>query len=146
MLKLFSNVLIAVLAMVPVCAAASDVPWKNSFIDGDVQAVCDKAHERVYPPQDSPLPADSTALRGCSSRNLYYGIKTPVDYKKARACAFVEVQNEETVGAYVLMMVYANGYGVSKDLDLALKGACEGGGDPAEIKRRVQHLTELKTK
>ena len=45
--------------------------------------------------------------------------------------------------AGVLMMLYANGQGVKRNLQLARKAACEAGGAPMELSGRLHHLAEL---
>jgi len=139
--------LVVLLALLPLQAhAENEKPWKAGLIDTNIQAICDKAVMQTYPTKDKPTSTEREALRHCVSDQLYYGIKVPQDYGKARACAFMDNENSDGSGSLMLMMLYANGYGVEKNLDLAIKAACEGGGAPAEIEGRVQHLTELKTK
>jgi uncharacterized protein YecT (DUF1311 family) len=48
-------------------------------------------------------------------------------------------------GPGVLTMIYANGRGVPRNIDLASRFACEAGGAPAEIASRLQHLEHLRT-
>ena len=78
----------------------------------------------VFPPGDLPgLPE----LAGCSSAgssDYYYGVDRPVDYEKARCAAFREFGGGvggPFSGGGVLMMLYANGYGVEQNLDLAIR-------------------------
>ncbi|MDB4989779.1 MAG: hypothetical protein JWN04_4957 [Myxococcaceae bacterium] len=46
-------------------------------------------------------------------------------------------------GDAILMMLYANGRGVSRNLELAIKLACNGDGAEDEINERVQALETL---
>jgi uncharacterized protein YecT (DUF1311 family) len=72
-----------------------------------------------------------------------------VDYVNARLCAFVEAEggDEETfAGQTILMQIYANGFGVPQNLDLATAYACQIRGAPAESDGRVLHLHALKSK
>lgn len=84
-----------------------------------------------------------------TSSNYYYGIGVPVNFDTARYYAFIELAdgNDGPLdGAAVLLMLYANGYGVQRDLELSLRLACGNvGGAPAEIEGRAQHLNSMKT-
>jgi uncharacterized protein YecT (DUF1311 family) len=77
-------------------------------------------------------------LKNCNADSFYYGLKQPIDAEKARLCAY------STNDYDVLTMIYANGRGAKRNLDLAIKFACDGNGAPAEITGRVQHLIKLK--
>lgn len=112
--------------------------------------VCAKVENLDFPKKDQPSASKSTAssLQNCDSEQLYYGIGIPVDLKKARECAFLEINKEQNAfnGASILMMIYANGAGVERNLDLALKLACHGAGAwaPAELSSRIAHVIKLK--
>lgn len=131
-------------------SAQNDRPWRDKNdpypYPKDVQAACDKADNLQVPVGDTPTRADRPVLRHCKSRDLYYGIGVDTNYTVARKCAFNERaggENEDIEGASVLMMIYANGYGAEKNLDLAVKFACEAG---ANIEDRILHLRELENK
>jgi hypothetical protein len=79
-----------------------------------------------FPKTDLPNSKDKKLLEnGRDSIDYYYGIKTPVDYNKARKVALLEIiennnkgyRNEN--GFYVLMMIYANGFGVNRNLNIS---------------------------
>lgn len=115
----------------------------------NTDARCKDATSIVFPQQDMPSEADKKSLSGCSSENLYYGIGVPIDYVKSRQCAFIErtANNESALsGSSILMMIYANGYGVKRDLDMAIKLACAVDSSPMDGAPRIDHLTSLKTK
>jgi hypothetical protein len=64
----------------------------------------------------------------------------PVDFERARKCAFTRAEpSPDGVmgGAEILIMVYANGQGVPKNFELALRFACTLGGAGAEISGRL---------
>ncbi len=87
--------------------------------------------------------------KDCDSKSLYYGINKPIDYKAARDCALAETitsVKKEFSGDRILMMIYANGFGVKKNLDYATRLACRAGGEPRELEKRISHLQRLKTK
>lgn len=83
----------------------------------------------------------------CKSIEYYYGLNDKKGYEEAKKCAYRELQDgDESVfgGVSILMMVYANGRGAGRDLDLALKYACLFGGSEAELKERMKHLESLR--
>lgn len=128
--------LLIILQFFSASAAAAELP--NCTVDAT-----------EFPQADKPLTADYDSLRGCASKKFYYGIGEPVDFAKARKCAFLELErNAQLVfGDYaMLMMIYANGHGVKKDIDLAKRIAlCHVGGSEFEITARQAHLERLKT-
>ncbi len=92
-----------------------------------------------------PLPTEAenaTAPKtppACASYRSYRGIGRPVNYSEARACAWRERlaqnadlgqnQNEPTAwvvgGSLILADIYFNGAGVSRNIPLAMRFACE---------------------
>jgi uncharacterized protein YecT (DUF1311 family) len=110
--------------------------WQD--IPLDVINLCKKADILSPPATDLPTPEQIASLKDCSSDTYYYGLKQMADAEKARLCAFAMKDND------VLTMIYANGRGAGRNLDLAIKFACTASGAPAEITGRVQHLSKLK--
>lgn len=102
-----------------------------------------------FPPADLPASLDTGQLHGEESSKYYYGIGVPVDYARARRMAFVEFaagKNYEFCGAEVLLMLYANGFGVKRDLDLSIRLACGNvNGAGAEVEGRDVHLKALRS-
>lgn len=101
-----------------------------------------------FPPADRP-PATFDAAAYKSSYKYYYGLGVPVNYKLARFVAFREFQREEHEepfeGAAILMMLYANGFGVARNVDLAIRLACANVVcSPAEFEHRKEHLETLR--
>lgn len=88
------------------------------------------------------------ATADCESYLYYYGFSGKKGDEEARKCAYRELKENSLVfgGSSVLMMIYANGRGVKKDIDLALKYACMTEGAPAELDGRLKHLEELRKK
>ncbi len=100
------------------------------------------------PLTDLPDEKAIKATQPCFSDEDYYGMKGKIDYARARICAYHEertLEGKALGGDGVLAMLYANGYGVQKNLDLAIKFACAMGGAPAEVEGRLKHLVKLKT-
>lgn len=94
-----------------------------------------------------PTASERAELTDCDAAALYYGIGVPVDFERARRCAFVDAERAGGAvigGAEISMMVYANGRGVPADLDLAIHFACAVGGAPAELEARVRTLWRAK--
>lgn len=110
------------------------------------QSLCAAAERMEFPAGAAP---NSHEMKPGDARRYYYGIGVPVDYVRARKAALLEraAGQDGFVAGTVLMMIYANGHGVERDLDLAIKLACEGAEDQAraEIQGRVSHLQSMKT-
>ncbi|KQQ88594.1 hypothetical protein ASF77_13165 [Massilia sp. Leaf139] len=87
-----------------------------------------------------PAPADQSAAKGrCDASALYYDtLNLPdasnADWQRVHACA-------ARTGAHgVLLMLHANGAGMTPQFDLAMKHACSIQSPVDEMKSRVQHL------
>ena len=109
-------------------------------------------YARIEPPAaDLPTAADRQRLMGCDAERLYFGFDKPARVVDARKCAYLQweavtVEKGRLFNAAgILAMVYANGRGAARNLDLALKFSCELGGAPAEASGRIEHLERLKT-
>jgi uncharacterized protein YecT (DUF1311 family) len=114
----------------------------------DVDEICKSTHVE-FPDRDRPTAAEKTALQGCNAEALYYGIRKRSDFVQARKCAFVELQTGDSPpfgGDALLMQIYANGKGTSRNDDLAIALACRVDSAPAELEARVKHLLERKEK
>jgi uncharacterized protein YecT (DUF1311 family) len=112
----------------------------------DSGAQCAALLKIELPGVDLPTPPNRTSLQGCDSSKLYYGAGASPDYRAARLCAYIEREAEdqpEVGGAAVLMMIYANGRGIERNIELARRFACETEGAPAELEGRLQHLTDI---
>jgi uncharacterized protein YecT (DUF1311 family) len=84
------------------------------------------------------LPRSQDPAR-CDAADLYYdtrNMESPAesDWQRVRDCAF------RTNAGDVLMMLYANGTGVSANLNLATRYACSLDSSAAEMRARVAHL------
>ncbi len=116
----------------------------------EVKNICSQTASVSIPVADKPTEKDKQILRECSSNQLYYGYGNPPDPINARKCAYLEFESSNTIdesfyGSSILMMVYANGEGVERNLDLALKFACEdGGGQIVEYEGHILHLEQLR--
>ncbi len=111
---------------------------------------CDTVKITDFPAKDRPTASEKASLQKLESYKYYYGIGVPVDYVKARKIAFIEVEKDPVhqlplEGYSILMMIYANGYGVKQDLDFCIRLACADTGDAdAGIQSRKAHLERIK--
>jgi uncharacterized protein YecT (DUF1311 family) len=123
-------------------ASSAEKPWRVEYVGAELNFICEQADKVTIPEQDKPTDDDKKKLANCSSRNLYYGIPKK-DYVAARKCAFIEYNQEPRDSSYaILMMIYANGYGVKKDYNIALKMACNMWSAPAELGARVTRIID----
>lgn len=135
-------------------AATAALPWgatrytRFTIASGKTLATCQRVGEPRIPAADKPTAAERAALKGCDSEKLYYGIGGKPDHVAARKCAIIEAEGADDAnfaGSTILMQVYANGYGVTRDPDLATAFACGLDGAPMEYDLRVGALQALKT-
>lgn len=115
------------------------------------EAVCKQV---VSAPLTAPAlkgPLRAEQLPQCDAEGLYYGFKGPVDDAAALQCGWWQrahpqpTRGDMFYGVGVLTMLYANGRGVAKNYDLALRFACEQTwAAPAEMEYRIGHLEALR--
>lgn len=125
----------------------SSIPISSFGSDKEWEQVCNQVENMSLPAKDRPDQSAIQSLAKCQSMDLYYGFDSAADPVKARHCAYVEIdQGDDLVfgGSAILMMIYANGQGVERNLDAAIKLACGIEGAPAEVEGRVQHLISLR--
>jgi len=128
-------------------SAPAAIPVLEAAPNPDEEPECKRVASLAPPTHDVPTPDEQPRLSKCDSEALYYGIESAQNFAAARKCAYSQIEhNEQPVfgGAGILMMIYANGKGVSASFDLALKFACEFGGAPAELGARVAKLVEAR--
>ncbi len=138
-------------------ARARTVDWADDPASRDPsyaasRALCRGLRGVAPPAADAPTPAEAAPLADCSSEALLFGIGVPADPKAARLCAWIETKNADPqvtdfgfTGDRTLMILYADGFGVTRNLDVATALACRAGGAPAEVDARVRHLARLKS-
>ncbi|HEX7288310.1 MAG TPA: hypothetical protein VF532_19140, partial [Candidatus Angelobacter sp.] len=137
-LNLFSLALV----LVPVGAFS-----QNALSDPGALKLCAEVKDVALPATDRPTAEETKALAACVSQELYFGFDKTPDPVAARKCAFLEMDrgnNEPFAGKTILMMVYANGKGVARNLDLALKLGCEVPGAAGDVAGRVHELERYK--
>jgi hypothetical protein len=88
-------------------------------------------------------PADRGASPDCDADAMYYttlhqATTSPAQWRAVRACASAKGDN------MVLMMLFANGFGVARDTDVAIHYACQPPfAAKAEMEGRIAHLATL---
>jgi hypothetical protein len=108
---------------------------------------CKQVESVPIPPGDQPTAAERKGLAACDAEVLYYGYGSQPDFVAARKCAYAQLDSRaEPVfgGSGMLMMLYANGRGVPRNLELALKFACKSDGAPFEIESAVTALWDAR--
>src|SRR5579859_6342289 len=120
---------------------------QTTITDPGAKQMCAAVKDVQLPPLDKPTPAEEKAMASCVSLDAYFGFGQPADPMKARKCAYTEIDRGEKLplgGKAILMMVYANGKGATRNYDAAIKLACELGGAPGDDAGRVYQLDRLK--
>lgn len=112
------------------------VGW--DLVAPDIREKCQSLEKSFTPPQEKLDPKILETLKNCDAEELYYGFDEAPNYIKARQCALTKKEYG------ILLMLYANGKGTPRNLDIAMYYACKFGGAPAELEGRVKHLIELK--
>lgn len=108
----------------------------------EAQATCKALEERNFPSADLPSEGQAQALFSCQPADLYYGIRSKADYVKARHCAYISLGRDPD-SADVLMMVYANGEGLARNVEMARKFVCESDAEPALVVRRLADIDRM---
>lgn len=124
------------------------VVGQQQISDPGAQRMCSAVKDVQLPAQDQPTAAEKNSLANCSSQDLYFGFGQPADPVKARKCAYVEMEQGkdplDIAGKSVLMMVYANGKGADRSLDVAIKLACEMPGAPGDVAGNIYELERFR--
>ncbi|HKT15156.1 MAG TPA: lysozyme inhibitor LprI family protein [Allosphingosinicella sp.] len=112
------------------------------------KALCLSVADREPPDSDRPTAKERKALGSCRSEIFYYGLGAKPDPVRARKCAFIEADKEWEYGHQgrkMLMVIYANGRGAKRNLDVAMHLACGlRFSSMAEFQGRLAHLNQLK--
>lgn len=140
---------IARINRIPTPASSSETsPWYWSKEYAEARTICGSVENREPPLVDRPTANERNTLRNCASERLYYGLGMKADPARARKCAFIETEKDWEYGhegRKMLMVIYANGRGAVRNLDVAMHLAC--GFESAsmdEVRLRVSHLNHLK--
>ncbi len=145
---LIATALLAALAASKAAIGADAPPYPNTSgigsvpKDEDWYRQCLRVEKVAPPAKDMPAAPSAAALKDCDAGNLYYDTRQQAgagqaDWQRVRHCAFAQAEHS------VVMMLYANGSGVARNPELALKYACSLDGAGAEMRLRVEHLLAL---
>lgn len=131
------------LALLLAAEAAAVAPYPNVYgappevlRSADWYRQCLRVRDAKPPRQHQPARAESGR---CDASALYYDTlnlpqASDADWRRVRECAV------RANASGVLMMLYANGAGMTPHFDLATKYACSIQSPVNEMKSRVQHL------
>lgn len=113
--------------------------------------ICSQVTAQPLPERSSARLESESWLSHCNAEELYYGFDRPADPVAALQCAYYErahpqpERGDPFYGPGVLAMLYANGKGVPRDYDLAIRFACENSwAAEVEMELRVGHLEFLR--
>jgi hypothetical protein len=119
--------------------------------DKDWEQVCKQAEAQPLTAIQPSGPLSGDQLINCDETALYYGLGEKPDYAAALQCGwFQRAHPQDKVGNMfygpgVLTMIYANGKGVPRNYDLAIRFACENSwAAEAEMAYRIGHLEHLR--
>src|SRR6185312_9247714 len=111
--------LLSIFLLPAVCSAFS----QSTISDPGAKQMCASVKDVELPAADRPTPAEEKALAKCVSADLYFGFGQAADPAKARKCAYAEMDRGDKTaigGKAILMMVYANGNGATRNFDAAI--------------------------
>jgi uncharacterized protein YecT (DUF1311 family) len=130
---------IALLFAVSLPALAQDI--QDNPVNAECSAILAKPFDGGLDPNVQP---------DCDSPAYYYGIGRSKDFAAARACAFIErfrkVNKDGSLftGSGILSMVFANGEGTERNIDLARHFTCEiTEASPSETDARLRLLDKM---
>jgi hypothetical protein len=136
------------LSLSVVLALGASALGQSSLKDPGAKRMCAAVKDVQIPPADQPTADEKKSLANCSSEDLYFGFGQPPDPVKARKCAYVEMEEGkddlDLAGRAILMMVYANGRGADRSLDVAMKFACEIDSMPGDKAGTIYELERLR--
>jgi hypothetical protein len=130
---------LALLFAVTLPALAQDI--QDNAVSAECSVVLAKHFDGGLDPNVQP---------DCDSPAFYFGIGRDKDFASARACAFIErfkhIDKDGSLftGPGILSMVFANGEGTPRDIDLARRFTCEiKEAAPSETETRMRLLDKI---
>jgi hypothetical protein len=127
--------------------AFSSAISQSQITDPGAKQICASVEQVALPAEDRPTAAEEKSLANCASVDAYYGFGQPADPVKARKCAYAEMDRGvkgALSGKAILTMVYANGKGVARNYDVALKLSCTIGDAPGDAAGRIHQIDRMK--
>jgi uncharacterized protein YecT (DUF1311 family) len=131
----------ATLAVLLALCLSASLYGQDDFGEKEAQALCAKAKGYHPGPKAQPTAADRKLFAAeteyCTS--YVYGPGKALDYDKGRRCCLVKGCNRE------LALIFANGWGVSRDYDAAIYFLCQAEEvAPAEQWGMLGHVQEMR--
>ena len=151
-----TSILAAAAAALIGAAQAVERPWnwgdESEWRDAEFarsQALCRAVRTREPPAAHRPQARSGPRLEAAIRRRFITASAGPpirwrAPLRVRRGGGRADRRRLAVRGPAMLMTIYANGAGVPRDLDLAIRYACEISSAPAESHGRVMHLEELK--
>lgn len=129
-------IVLATTTLFAICALVTAAVGQTT--PAELPADCSAYASIPLPAEAEKVPVPKTAP-ACASYRSYRGIGRPVDYAKARVCAWQERLAQEADlgqnqtapdawvvgGSLILADIYFNGAGVKRNIPLAMRFACE---------------------
>lgn len=115
--------------------------------DPGAQQICASVEKVELPAADRPTQAEEKELSKCASVDSYFGFGQQADAVKARKCAYAELDRGDKAaigGNAILAMIYANGLGVPRNYNVALKFACAIKDTPGDSAGRIYQLERMR--
>ena len=113
----------------------------------DMPQACVPFTTQPLEPPTFAHPIPEAELKKCDAAALYYGFDRPPDFTAALQCGYYQRAHPDPgvddpfAGPGVLSMLYANGKGVTRNYDLALRFACENPWiDRAELYAGIERI------
>lgn len=126
-----NRVLFFALAVLAFSNIAHGSPQASNGTTNASDDPCAAVEQIRIPKRDLPNEKEKKELEDCDSAGLYYGYDKPPDFERARKCAYLEKElidkHKPVVMGWAgdtLVMIYANGRGVPRNITLALHFAC----------------------
>ena len=115
----------------------------------EVPALCKQVGQLEIPKTDQTPKDKELSIEACKSDDADFDQAKDKGSTLVRYCAMKQKKSDDSAvfgGSSTLMMLYANGFGVQKNIPLAEKFACGLQTAPTEMESRLQHLENLKIK
>ncbi|HEY0794195.1 MAG TPA: DUF1311 domain-containing protein [Acidisarcina sp.] len=132
-------------------ASRPSAPPPELHSEANWKQVCSAVTSQPFVAPAFDHPEAEVHLKGCDETALYYGFDHPPDPQGALQCGYYQRAHPKPsygdpfYGPGVLTMLYANGLGVDRNYDLAIRFACENSwAADAEMEYRIGHLEHLR--
>lgn len=145
---LYACAIAAFVASTIISPVAAQTDFESS--KAEREHICSEAAAKPWSEPSFTKPMSEAQLKNCDSAALYYGFDKPPDFEAALQCAFYQRSHPDPTvgdpfaGPGTLSMLYANGKGVKRDYNLAIRFACENTwAGEFELNHRIGRLKHL---